>query len=312
MRILILCLFLTACAEKQTPQFYFDLSFLGKVANEFQQGPSFKLEGVRVVDSSILNVNGKLKLFFDWGDGKSFGVTDLGTGYSEGKAIAQSMGLNFTYTLFHNNEYFTFGEFGNDIYLEKSSDGVTWARINGGHPVLTHSSDPSSPYNQLWNVGVAVDSNEVWHLTAECSDSAPDQLHVGICYSEANMLNDSIDFDQNRSADQIIKHAGNPDIKVIEGKGLLIIHGAVYDPYATFGNEWYVTASTLGVGKTAWTTHKNQFVIGTPHIHDCDPHLVEDPAGGLTLVLSVNQSHVSTAHSKTLNTYQELFDAIIE
>lgn len=300
---------LTACGKKPEGPRMFPFTFTGSIGAEFYQGASLNLGANRVVDSSILNVNGELKVFFDYGDWAFVGLSYLNSDLSDHNVMIKKSDMNFTYTIFRNGTYYNFGLIGRDVYLDKSVDGVNWQRINGAQPVLRHDADETSDWNQVWNVAVDVDQNGVWKMAVECSDSAPNQLHVGLCYTEANMSGDFIDFNSSKVSKQVVLHGGNPYLKILPGRGVLIVHGEVNNPYGVFGAEWYVTASTLKDGDTSFITHQDKFIIGTPGIHDCDPHVAEFN-GEMIVNISVDQSHVSTAKSRL--TQENLFDQLTQ
>lgn len=289
-----LLIFLTACSQsKQNSQ---DLPTVSLGAVKFTDGQSPNLRGARVVDSSLIGNT----LYYDYEGGEFFAKSDeLADKNSHPSIEVHSVGLNFTYVMAYGGLLYRFGEHGNDIYLDASADGVRWTPTNGGRPIIEHSVDPNSDWNQLWNVGADVDSSGVWHVLIECSDSKANQLNVGLCYAKGD-LNGFL----RANPKQVIAHGGNPYVKALSD-GLLVVHGMIYSPYLMFGNEWYITASTLKSGESKFVTHQDKFVFGTPGVHDCDPHMAESSSGGLMLVFSVDQSHLQTATTKT--TFEEFF-----
>lgn len=59
-----------------------------------------------------------------------------------------------------------------DIYLYHSTDKIAWTVMNGGDPVIVHSSDTSSWYNKLYNVSVVVIGTTV-HILCDGSEETP-------------------------------------------------------------------------------------------------------------------------------------------
>lgn len=302
---------LTGCAQQpDQPKTAFDLQFDGS-ATMFTESHALSYNQQGAIENSLVNFNGKVLAFFDPNMNGDFFKAELG---SDGKSFIDQQqitsSVRFPYTLVANNSLYNFGSMNGDIYLWKSTDGGnSWALVNNGQPVLHHSSDPNSIYNQVWNVGVAVDDNGTWHMLVECSVAGAVASNVGLAYSTATMTNDSIDFDSNRSNSQVIPKAGNPFLAFVSGKGLLAVHGVTADPTAQYGDEWFVSASTLATGSNTWIEHKNTFRIGTKGVHVCDPHLVELPAGGLMMTVSMNQDSISTAYAPGV-TFSSMFNSV--
>ncbi len=293
-----LLIFLTACGQSKQNSQDFPVTSLGAV--KFTEGKSPNLNGARVVDSSLVGGT----LYYDYEGGAFFAKSDeLVDANSRPVIEVHPVGLNFTYVMAYGGILYRFGEHGNDIYLDSSKDGAFWTPLNGGRPIIEHSLDPNSDWNQLWNVGADVDADGVWHVLIECSDSKANQLNVGLCYAKGNLSGFS-----RVNPKQVITHGGNPYVKFVPDRGLLIIHGSIYTPKFPFGNEWYITASTLKNGESKFVTHREEFTLGTPGIHDCDPHMTESSDGGLTLVFSVDQSHLQTVTTKT--TFEQFFDIL--
>lgn len=260
-----------------------------------------------VIEASVVNINDTLLAFVDT---EALGNLDAVSLDNDGKAVSipsrVATSMRFSYVLEHQGKLYSFYWRPGGIYLSVSDDGISWRQLNNALPVLSTSNDETSIYNQIWNVGVAVDSSGVWHLLAETSDSTPGQLAVGCAYSTATLTGETINFDLSRSATHVISHCGNPWVKATDG-GLFVIHGQAGDPVGDFGAEWYVTASTFD-GAT-WKTHKDNFLIGQPGIHVCDPHLVDLPGGGSMLTVSVDQE--VTFSMQSLQSSDEIFADMI-
>ena len=273
---LLIVLTLIGCGpSRKAPYETQPIVVLGNIP--FESRGSIDLGGERVVDSSLIEGT----LFYDFNEGANFSIL------KNGSEVAQYGGINFTYVVKHGGVFYKFGEGGNDIYLNASADGINWFPLNNAQPVFRHDPNPNSAWYQLWNVGVDVDSAGVWHLFVECSDKTPGQAAVGICYATGN-----INGFHHVSESPVIVNAGNPFVKALP-QGLLIVHGMVNHPIGPFGNEWFITASTMKYGQSV-ETHTDKFLLGTPGIHDCDPHMDQSDLG-LTLVFSVDQSHLQTA-----------------
>jgi hypothetical protein len=231
-------------------------------------------------------------LFYDYEGGEFFARAE-----AQGSArpvISAGLGRNFTYVMSARGKLFRFGEANNDIYLSESTDGGrSWSPYSD-QPIIRGSQEQSSDWHQLWNVGADVTPDGVWHILIECSDSAPDQTHVGLCYATGTP---ELGF-QRVSEKQVLAHAGNPYVHANADGTLLIVHGMIYSPYGPFGNEWWITASVLEAGARSASLRAERFALGSPGTHDCDPHMEYDEAQGkLILVFSVTQDHLQTAEA---------------
>lgn len=312
---------LNQCGSSSKPIGHYDpsvphppLEFYG-TNNSFQGGSSPAFGGITTVESSLLNVDGKILALHDPTYGTALYLSDLGANGLSFLSLDQvDLCVRFPYTMAHGGIFYTFGLKDQDIYVWESSDLKHWQPSSQGKPVLTHSEAPGSPYNQLWNVGVAVDDHRVWHMLVESSDATAGQRSVGLTYAKAQMVNGVLNFDLDRSTTQVIPHGGNPDVKFVSGRGLLVTHGQVFDP--VYGvNSWYTTMSTLETGHRAWQTHKDKVVIGLagdmeadPVTAVADPSLVELSDGTTLMTLSVAQDSVYLVHST--KSLKKLFDEL--
>lgn len=275
------------------------ISFFGSATKSFTGGAGPVFNGITTVESSLVHFNGHIFSIHDPTFGRDLYVSDLGQSGREFNSLTKiSETFRFPYVLKAKDGYYMFYSKGPDVYLSKSSDLIDWSLANGGQPVLTHSEDTDSIYNQLWNVGVAIDDQDVWHLLVECSDSTPDQLHVGLAYSKAVWKDGKINFDLNRSQSHVIPHGGNPHLEFVPGKGLLAVHGQIFDEIHNM-NSWYITASTLDLGSKNWLIHKNSFVIGTPdkaianpYTAAADPTMIQLPDGTTEIMFSYAQDSI--------------------
>jgi hypothetical protein len=263
------------------------LSFSG-VATQYGELQNPVYDNVAKSETSLNLINGRVVMFFDIYD-PSISYNNLGrVDFFNGGVQTVMRNMTFEYTMSANGALYNFAQLGADLFLWKSvDDGFTWTKINGGQPVVTHSVDPTSPWYTLWNPAVDVDENGTWHLLLECATNAgtPDQNGVGLCYSTATMTGDSISFDAGKIAAQVIPGGGNPYIKAIPGKGLLVIHGQLPP-----GGFWYVGATTFSGG--TWKRHDDKFQIGRANTHVCDPHAIDLPGGGSLITMSFDQSAV--------------------
>lgn len=255
------------------------------------------------VEASLLNVGGEIVAIHGASFKGSMNKSLLGASGLEQKGMQALAGSNyaFQYVFEHGGAYYNFVTRDSNIYLLKSSDLVNWREINGGRPVLTKA--PGTIYAMIWNVAAAVDDNGVWHLLAETSDGTgtPEvQWGVGLAYSHATMTGEDIEFDTNRTSSYVIPKGGNPDVKFVPGKGILVVHGVLE-------GVWTTQATTFVNG--VWTTHSD-FVIGRPGIHVCDPHLVERADG--TTLLSVSFDQGSTTITQSSLSIAGLWDMLTQ
>lgn len=304
---------LCACHKPMaTSKTAYELSFSERAAI-FTESHALEFNSQGAIENSLVRLGDQVLAFFDPNMNGDFFRASLGTdGKHFSKQEAISSGIRFPYTLAVGTVLYNFCLQNQDIYAYKSIDsGFTWKIINNGNPVLSHESSPNSIYNQIWNVGVAIDDQGLWHMLVECSIAGNDPAKVGLAYTTAIMDGDTISFDPSKTNQQVIQRAGNPFLTYIKGQGLLALHGVTADPTVEYGDEWFVTASTHAINSTKWIEHKDTFRIGKPGVHVCDPHLVELPSGGLMLTVSVNQDSISTAFAPR-STYQDLIRSLIK
>lgn len=277
------------CAKKQGH----DLAFHGQ-ARVFSQTQSHAYKNMPAIENSMVVRDGSVLAFFDPAAVGSMLMADLGSDGREFESwtTVMTQGARFSYVFFHSGKFWNFVTNGH-VYLYSSDDGLQWRAENQGNPVM--HAVPNTPYAVLWNVGVDISADGTWHLLVEASDgTTPGQEGVGLGYSTATMVTGLIDFDQNKSAQHVIPHGGNPYVKALPDGRLFIVHGQAYDPAWGFGSEWYTTASTINNGQV--TRHTN-FVLGVQGEHVCDPHMVDLPTGGSMLTVSVAQNSITLAHS---------------
>lgn len=305
--LLVFLFLITACANEKDSSKKENLNFYGS-ASVFFEGENPAFESRIIVENSLVNFNNSIIAFFDQGAVGNFAVAELGNnGHQFLNATHLNTNRRFSYVLNYNGILYNFFNNGGSIFLEKSLNGINWQLINNGQPVLTSDYlTPNSIYHYIWNVGVTVDSAGTWHMLVEASDISGNGF-AGLGYLTAQMVNDTINFDINKSQNFLITQAGNPYVTYIQGKGLLIIYGRITMPNENFGNEWYITAATFDLS-THTVTEYNNFQIGTRNIHVCDPHMVELPDGRTLLSVSFDQSLTYLAY--TNHTLSELFDLV--
>lgn len=294
-KIILVLLALTACAENktqiqiQTPAEPQEKAESLEIKNfSFIQNDSVLL--TNVVEANAVEYNNSLVYLFDFGMN---GNLSIGTSNDDRQSIGDD--YRFAYIMKYQNYYLNFYNVGGSVMLSKSYDLKSWQLINNGQPVLSQTAD--TIYNAIWNVGVTVDDNGVFHLLAETSSAGNDT--AGLAYSTATMTGDLISFDPNRSSTHVIDLAGNPWLEFVPGRGLVIVYGKLTD-----NGLWYVSAATM---KNGIFKESPNMTIGSQGIHVCDPHVISIN-GNLVLVVSYDQNKVYELRSK--QTMTQFFDEI--
>ncbi len=277
-------------------------------------GPVLGYGGIPAIENSLVtDAAGRIFGFFDPdASGALFSVSVDQNGRNTELPTQVGRGFRFSYVMRDALQYYLFALKNGDIHAWKSVDGQAWVEANGGRPVLTHSADSNSIYRHLWNVAVTVDDQGLWHLLVECATGngkPEDQGGVGLAYSSARWTNDTISFDADRTTDHVIERGGNPDIKFLPGRGLLVLHGQLNDPTAELGSEWYITASTLRIGDAAFSTHKSKLALGYRGVHVCDPHILD--VDSHNALMSYSHAQNSIHFVQTRRSLAELFDSLI-
>jgi hypothetical protein len=217
--------------------------------------------------------------------------------------------VQYPYVLKEGSTYYLFARklipVDNGIYLWQSSNKTTWTIMNGGNPVLTNSTDPTSQYYNIWNVAVVV-VNGVWHMFMESGKSL-DQHDVGLGYSYST-LND-MNWDTHRTAGKVIDKGGSPYAIYIPDRNSILLLCGVLNTYWDTKAFFADTSDNLALS-ASW--HESQyFTISYPNMHTCDPHMaVTDGAKEYNIIIQYyyNQSSVyQTYSSLSLNSF---FDAI--
>ncbi len=280
MRFLTLLILFALCACSENTKF--SSYKLDSVGGFKQTSLESNYAGTYTIENSLVEMDGTITAFFDPTTDGSLWRADLGV---DGKSFINPTKImndaRFSYVMKHEGILYNFVTRNKTVYLLTSIDGDKWTEQG---TVLTPSTDRTSKYFNIWNVGVAVDDSGTWHMLIESSDATENQMDVGLTYSTTTMVNGRLNFDPNRSATHVIPHGGNPYLKYVSGKGLLVIHGQANDP-----GLWFTTASTLENG--TWQTHKDKLNISHPTQAICDPHAIEIP-GGLMLTVSAGQDSI--------------------
>ncbi|AZZ35396.1 hypothetical protein CIK05_00795 [Bdellovibrio sp. qaytius] len=301
---LAIAVFITGCAKEKQINKLYSLQLFGSAKN-FYEKDNPALGAKVIIENSLVKFENQIFAFYDEGAIGNFSSAELGESGNDFKRRKSiNFGRRFSYVLSHQGNLYNFYQKDNSIFLEKSSDGINWLPMNNGQAVLSSESGQYSIYYSVWNVGVTVDENDVWHMVVECSDYRGNAF-AGLGYSSATLVGDQIEFDTNKTNNFIIQQAGNPYLANVPGKGLLIVYGRTTLPNENFNNEWYVTAATLNLNNNAVVEH-NDFQIGVPGIDVADPHLIEVPNGKLLLSLSVHQDSTYFIYSnQTLDSFYD-------
>lgn len=270
-------------------------SFENPNANIYVNGVDFK-ESVgnplfrSTVESSMVTYNNQTTYLIDFGM-----IGDLSVGTSKSDMVSVSKDDRFAYVFQKGQVYYKLHTVNSNIYLTKSSDLKVWTKLNNGQPVLRQQS--GTIYNTIWNVGVDIDDNGVWHLLAEVS--ATGNENACLAYSTATLNGDLINFDLNKSMNCSILKAGNAWVGFVPGKGLVSVYGKMDEQ-----NVWFIKMAVFVNG--IWVEN-NSIEIGERGIHICDPHVLQTQ-NGLILTLSYDQKYVFKYEStKNLS---ELFDSV--
>jgi hypothetical protein len=106
-----------------------------------------------------------------------------------------------------------------NLYLWSiAANGVTLTALNSGSPVLTHSSDTSKWYNQLFNPAIAVVGSTL-HLLIEGKNGTGGQFETG--YSHATLA--APNFNTNLSAASVFANTGNPFLLYLPNRSRLLM-----------------------------------------------------------------------------------------
>lgn len=246
----------------------------------------------------MVTYNNKLTYLVDFGMNGNLSV-----GTEQGDLVTVSSNDRFAYIMQNGSVYYKFTTRDNGIFMYKSLDLISWSIMNNSQPVFSVHSN--SIYAAIWNVGVAIDDNSVWHMLIECNREG-DNNQAGLGYSTATLNGDLIDFNTNASVDYVIKNSGNPWIGNVPGKGLISVYGKVSAPIGNLGNEWYVSVATFE--NNLWSEHIS-FRIGSPGIHIADPHVIEF---NNKLVMTVSYDQESIYELRSDLNLSQLFDKIGE
>lgn len=206
----------------------------------------------------------------------------------------------FFYFLNVNERIYCFFQGAGGVQAKFSDDLDNWFDLNGGLPVLDNDG---GLYVNTWNVAVAVDDNNLFHMLVECTPDPYAPAAVGMSYLTANLVGSTLDFNFTKKSVMDIQGGGNPELKFIPGVGLVSLHGQNMDPFND--NFWYLSVSTLPTGQTTWIQKKERLKIWADKIHVADPSIL-DNGSSLVLAFSYDQN---SSYEMTINkTYEELFN----
>lgn len=266
-----------ACAKPEAPS----LAFSGS-ENRFATTENRAWGGAAAIENSFVLHYGKLLAFFDPYATGAMSRRDMGSG--ETQSVLPG-GARFSYVLNHNEELLNFVTIDGRINRMSSSDGgLTWSQ-----PIEIQSA----PLVQ-WNPGVVVDSNGLWHMLIEASETGTGPLQGNAaCYYYTSA--DGISW---ASHGRVIERCGNPFLAATS-RGLLVIHGDL-EP-----GVWQTTASTFD--GTTWQTHRDKWAIGSAGVHVCDPHAIEID-GKILLSVSVDQNSITL--TQAIDSFESLYERL--
>ncbi len=285
--ILSLCLVSCSYSNKETsiPNANFSIRGVNFVESK-SENPLF----ITAVESSIVSYNNQITYLIDFGMNG-----DLSVGTNKADMVSVSKDDRFAYIFQKENIYYKLHTVSSNVYLTRSYDLKSWSLMNNGQPVL--SQQLGTIYSTIWNVGVDIDSQGVWHLLAEVS--ATGNENACLAYSTATLNGNNISFDLNKSMNCSISKAGNPWVGYVEGKGLLTVYGKMNEQ-----DLWFVKAAVLTDG--SWVENES-IEIGEAGVHICDPHLLQTESG-LILTLSYAQEYVFKLETK--DNLEQLFNQV--
>lgn len=266
--VLLLSLFVVGCSESY--------SF-----RDLPQKEPVKLEGFgTAVESATFYFNGDE--YF------AYNPTTTHLVYLKNLRTSETTALPFPARFFYFVSYqgilYAFYQNNMTIYFRSTSDLVSWS----SEAVSLSPEGPTSIYNQMWNVAVQVDSLGQWHLLVECSDSALDQVNVGLSY----MVSNSPVFETAKTHFMDIPGGGNPEMKIIP-EGLVSIHGLLVNGYWEIHYSKYLSS---------WSSPKP--LIKKDLIHVADPN-VKETSSGLWISYSYDQNSLYVL--ETNYSYRDLF-----
>jgi hypothetical protein len=245
------------------------------------------------VESSLVNNGGQLSYLYDPLMNGTLNLAQLNSVGTRTIDETIGQGKRFSYVFAHGSDFYMFATLNNSIYAWVSTDLSSWSPLNNSLPVL--SPAPGITQN-LWNVGVDIDDQGVWHLFVEAS--AGSNADAGLAYFTATLNGTSLDFNPSRPTSFTVAKAGNPFVRFIPGKGLLVVYGDQSNEF------WDVNAMTSTDGVN-WTV--SDFEMGIEGIHVCDPTM-EVVGDTLYLGVSVDQKEVHVMSVQM--SFDQFFDLI--
>ena len=196
-----------------------------------------------------------------------------------------------------------------NLYMYQSTNRTSWTIMNGGNPIITQSSDPTSNFYYIYNTSVAI-VDTTMHLILVAQSNAGS---YGLYYSHAG-LHSLSNFQSNLSP-TLLSYAGDPVLKYIPARNaFMLLYSNIY--YGPIQMSWtdarYAYLSSSLSSANSWMPMRNFPIIYKYGLLVADPELVETPnhAFKLLYMAEYNQQAIYQAYS-TL-TLQQLFDISIK
>lgn len=257
---------------------YTSQTFINESANNPVLTPTDAWEGTGVIEPSVLMNGSTMDIWYraHATNGQIGYATASDSNCSQWNRSASNpltdiVGVHdLPYVLKNGSIYYMFIKKMSDcqIYLYNSTNKVNWTIMNGGSPVLTHSTTSSDWDYQIFNVGVTV-VDGTWHMLYE-GKSSTSGFRMGYSYSNLTELN----WNTHSSSNIVIDTSGNPDLTYIPDRNAIIaIHGdnsntiwEIIAHYANISDDLSLAAN--------WHDCDGFDTIKHAGIHDADPHMV--------------------------------------
>ncbi len=199
--------------------------------------------------------------------------------------------------------------FQDDLYLFSSSDKNTWSIMNGGNPVLTHSTNPADWNYMLFNPAIAVVGSTL-HLLIEAKSSTNPGWKFDTGYSYSTLA-DGPNFNTHLSAAPILTNAASPDLIYVPDRNALL---TIYTPedavLTTFPlRAAYCLLSSNPALPASWLPAPG-FGYYVPGIDISDPSIVfsstSDKPWKMMIAYNYNQGNPCQMYAQT--TINQLYD----
>jgi len=202
--------------------------------------------------------------------------------------------------LFKNTDSNGYGS----IYLYNVTDHTNPVIMNGGNPVYTRSSTTTDWDWRIFNPGVSIDSDGVWHMLLEGQSNAG-VFRLGYAYSNLTEMN----WSKHRSSSYVINTAGNPYLKYVPDRNALL---ALYGDIS--GSYWKVISSCANLSddlslSASWYSSLN-FEIAHSGIHTADPHAMFNFNATYPTMISYNYNQASIYQTYSALALNEFYDVI--